>query len=186
MTGQGSLLPCCCPQVIFGVPRILQSKAFLSCINDGNSIAFSLPSKCPVKKAPTCTLTEAEPEVSEIDTSEAPPVDEDTDNGKNKNKKENKKRLILVESEIRRSPRVKVNKKCVKDPVCKDKRCLGCNSKPPTLSTKTIRKLSSSLCDIEASLVTDEALGKLKKAGAPNNCKKTGVQNRKKKKASPM
>lgn len=139
-----------------------------------------------MKKAPTCTLTEAKLEESEIDTLEAPPIDEDTDNGKNKNKKENVKRLILVESEVRRSPRVKMNKKCVKDHVCEDKHCLGCNSKPPTLSTKTIRKLNSSLCDIEASLAIDEALGKLKKTGAPNNSKKTGVQNRKKKKASLM
>jgi len=53
----------------------------------------------------------------------------------------------------------------LKDHVCKDKRCLGCNSAPQSISTKTIRKLSASLCDIEASQVTDSALNNNKKKG---------------------
>lgn len=105
---------------------------------------------------------------------------------KNKNKRDPKKRAPIVESEVRRSPRIKGPKQGFKDPVCKSKHCLGCNFKPPTLSNKAIRSLSSSFCDIEASLVTDEALGKLKKAGAPSKGRKSEAKNKKKKmKSSP-
>jgi hypothetical protein len=61
---------------------------------------------------------------------------------------------------------VQKNKKGFKDPVCKDKSCLGCNSVPPSIPKKTIRKLSASLCNIEASQVTDVVLNK-KKGAAP-------------------
>lgn len=52
--------------------EILKSSALLSCINQGSKIALSLPSKCHVQKAPSCILTEIEPDVSEVDASEAP------------------------------------------------------------------------------------------------------------------
>jgi len=45
-----------------------------------------------------------------------------------------------------------------------DKSCLGCNAKPPSLSTKAIRSISSTLCDLDASQVTDAALSKKKKS----------------------
>lgn len=62
---------------------------------------------------------------------------------------------------------MKQNKNGFKSPICKDKSRLGCNSKPPTLSPRSIRKLSSSFCDIDASQVTDEALNKKKRRAAP-------------------
>jgi hypothetical protein len=49
------------------------------------------------------------------------------------------------------------------NPVCKEKLCVGCNSKPPTLSPDVIRNLCTSLCDVDESLVGDEALKKKKK-----------------------
>lgn len=78
---------------------------------------------------------------------------------------------------MRRSPRIKTNKKGFKDPICKDKNFLGCNN-PPTLSSKMIRKLGSTLCDLDAPLVTGEALNKKKK--------KNETPSKKKKKPSPM
>lgn len=79
---------------------------------------------------------------------------------------------------MRRSPRIKSSKKGFKDPVCKDKNCLGCNTNPPTLSSKMIRKLGSTLCDLDAPLVTDEALNRKKK--------KNEAPSKKKKKTTPV
>lgn len=164
--------------------EIMKSKTLISCIgNDisGNHVGFVLPKKCPVVTAPKCTTLEETQEVNEVDPLEAPPVEEETTVKKTKGRKG----VILVESEVRRSPRTKKNKNGFKDAVCMDKNCVGCNSKPPTLSNKVIRKLSSSLCDVEASLVTDEALGKTKKAGAPSR-KNPEEKKSKKKKVLPL
>lgn len=78
------------------------------------------------------------------------------------------------------------NKNGFKDLVCKDKSYLGCNSRPPSLSSKTIRRLSSSLCGVDASLVSDEALGKLKKSGAISKNGKKEAKNKKNKKMLPL
>lgn len=165
----------------------LQNKRLMTALLEGEGVNLALPSNCPLQKAPSCALVEAEPDVDFIDLSEAPPLDEDTDSNKSKSavkKASKKKKVILVESEVRRSLRTKGIRKGFKDPVCMGKFCLGCNSKPPTLSNKTIRKLSSTLCDIDASQVTDESLMKLKKAGAPSPKKKNVGSSRKKKVAS--
>lgn len=140
-----------------------------------------------MKKAPSCSLVEVEPDVSMVDALEAPPFDDDTDSRKSKKnvRKAPKKKVILVETEVRRSPRAKANKMGFKDPVCTDKFCLGYSSKPPSLSNKAIKKISSSLCDIEAPLVSDEALGLLKKGGGPSP-RKTIASKKKKKTKAPL
>ena len=155
--------------------QFMQSNALLGSIDNGQKIGFTLPASCPVKTFPSCTVKAhvAYDEVLEsasmvieslatdmfVDLNEAPPIDEE---GRVKNKK--KKGDVLVEREVRRSPRIKVNKKGFKDPISKDKSCLGCNAKPPSLSTKAIRSISSTLCDLDASQVTDAALSKKKKS----------------------
>ena len=118
-------------------------------------------------------MTEAED--AKIDAEDAPPVDSDGSvasaarldpTTKAITKKNRKRAAALVETQVRMSPRVQKNKQGLKDPVCKDKSYLGCNSTPPPISTKTIRKLSASLYDIEASQVTNLVLNK-KKGVAP-------------------
>jgi len=121
----------------------------------------------------TCKLSPvSEDEDTEVDPKDAPPVDSDgsitstTKNSSTTNTKKTRKRAtILVETQVRRSPRVQKNKNEFKDHVCKDKSCLGYNFVPPSILMKTIRKLSASLCDIEASQVTDSALNNNKKKG---------------------
>ena len=171
--------------------QFMQSNALLGSIDNGQKIGFTLPASCPVKTFPSCTVKAyvADDEALEsasmvikslatdmiVDLNEAPPVDEE---GRVRNKKN--KGTVLVETEVRRSPRIKVYKKGFKDPICKDKSCLGYNAKPPSLSTKAIRSISSTLCDLDASQVTDAALSKKKKSQlAP-----VGVAYQKKKDAS--
>jgi len=115
----------------------------------------------------------AEAEDAKIDAEDTPPVDSDGSvasaarldpTTKAVTKKNGKRAAALVETQVRRSPRVQKNKQGFKDPIYKGKSCLGCNSIPLSISTKTIRKLSASLCDIEASQVTNMALNKKKGA----------------------
>jgi hypothetical protein len=166
---------------------LIQSKAFLDCISseDGNNgFAFCLPKKCPAKKAPSCSLQEILQESTEevdVISSEAPPVDSEAEPQKRKGKKD----PVLVESEVRRSPRVKLARNGFKNLVCKDKNCIGCTSKPPPLSNKVIRKLSSSLYDVECSLVTDNALKNVKTVGAPGKREKNAGMGNLKAKRTP-
>jgi len=96
-----------------------------------------------------------------------PPVDVDGKSVKNKGKG----KVILVESEVRRSPRLQQSKKGFYNPSCNEKQCLGCKAKPPTMSSKVIKNLCSSLCDVDAALVSDEALNKKRKNEAPGKSK---------------
>jgi hypothetical protein len=76
-----------------------------------------------------------------VDPQEAPPIDNEILIEKNKKKRG----IVLVESDVRRSPRIKIKKNGFKDLIYKDKNCLGYNAKPLALSTKAIRKISSTL-----------------------------------------
>lgn len=69
----------------------------------------------------------------------------------------------VVESAVRRSPRVKASCKGFKSNTCKAKNCLGCSVKPPTLSTSALRKIGSSICQIDQELLDDQTLLKKKK-----------------------
>jgi hypothetical protein len=90
------------------------------------------------------------------------------------------------ESDLRRSPRIKGCKQGYKDPICKENTVLAVllshQCCPPKLS-------GSSLCDIEASLVTNAALNKKSKAEAVGQRKKevqkNGVNNKPKKMKGP-
>jgi hypothetical protein len=55
----------------------------------------------------------------------------------------------LVESEVRRSPRiVELNKGFKKHSSCSDKNCLPCNAAPPVSQKKVIKNLATSSCKV--------------------------------------
>ena len=67
-------------------------------------MGFSLPSRCPIKTPPICTLAKPEQETIVENPLEPPTMAQD---GASLKSNSSKKRVILVESEVRRSPRVK-------------------------------------------------------------------------------
>jgi hypothetical protein len=73
------------------------------------------------------------------------------------------KAAIVADSQVKRSPRIKEHKKGYKNPQCQNKNCLGCNATPPVLTAKAIRKLGSSLCDMDPESMSDVVLSKKKK-----------------------
>lgn len=64
---------------------------------------------------------------------------------------------------MRRSPRVKGHNKGYKNPQCPDKNYLGCNATPLVLTVKALRKLGSSLYDMDPKSMNDAVLAKKKK-----------------------
>lgn len=163
---------------------MIKSKTFISCISDSQGTCFFLPNKCPVKDASPCPNLLLDDALSAADKSVNPPAQPA---GKSVNKR-SKNKAVLVETEVRRSPRIKTCNKGFKKSGCSDKFYVGCSSKPPSLTAKAIRELSSTMCDIDAALVTDAALGKKTKTGVPGSSKKASkkTSNKKKKVATPM
>lgn len=110
--------------------NLLKVKNLLKAISDDQCVGFTIPEKCPTSASlPNCTLTELDQElpalvqeVTDIDPSEAPPVE--------KEPKKVRGKTIIVDSELRRSPKIQESKKGFHNPVCKAKQCLGCSSAP--------------------------------------------------------
>jgi hypothetical protein len=86
-------------------------------------------------------------------------------------KKDRKKRNPVVESEVRRSPRLKDNNKGFKPGSCVSRKCSTCSPTPPDLSLDLIRKLGTNLCQIEDDLLTESSLNQ-KKGSTVSCCRK--------------
>jgi hypothetical protein len=142
------------------------------------SVKFAIPDKCVTSKAPTCfSLTEL--------VEEPPALAEDTHITPKRKRRDNK--IPLVESEVRRSPRlVLINDGYKNHDNCSDKHCLTCNAAPPIINSKVVKNLAMSFCKVSEDVVEKRILKKGKntseecKAAAPH-----GVIGRKKSKALP-
>lgn len=77
------------------------------------------------------------------------------------NKKKGTKRgrpFIISESQVRRSSRLHSQNKGFKPSLCKDKSCLGCETKPPLISAAVVQGLGASFCKVDPKSLTDEKL----------------------------
>lgn len=160
----------------------IKSSKLLSCLSEAESLSFSLPAKCPVDAFPNCPFSglnspQLEPPASPVMMKDSMEKIGGISVPSNEGSKKNE---VLVENQVRRSPRLLIKRNGFKGGTCNDKNCLGCNASPPTLSSCSIRKLGSSLCDLQATDLTDEALNskKLKKQ-APKQKKSVAGKNKK-------
>jgi hypothetical protein len=94
----------------------------------------------------------------EILYEEEPPV---TPKSKKKLKKI-KNQTHVVESEVRRSIRVRGQSNGFKPIGCKKANCLGCNIKPPTLSVEALQDIGINLCNLTTEEVDEAILNKKK------------------------
>ena len=102
-------------------------------------LSASLESDCPTLKSKNSAslLTLPQPENS---SSQSPVV---------ASKKGKKARVVLVETKVRRSPKLKLNNKGFKANSCNSKNCLGCNPNPQDLTSTMIKKLGTSCYQID-------------------------------------
>jgi hypothetical protein len=68
------------------------------------------------------------------------------------------KRIVISESEVRRSERLHSFNKGFKPSSCKNKNCLGCATKPPLISSAVVRDLGASFCKVDPAILTNEHL----------------------------
>lgn len=165
------------------VKKLLQPDA-LTIINQapstGNYLSYALPSICPneqalsgcirQKVALNITELEASSEEEEEDTQEtsvqAPPektpqskvTSASTSQLQVRHNKVTKK--PLVETDVRRSQRLKSINKGYKGKTCTDKECLYCAVEALTMSQKVIRNLGEAFCKIDPRDLSDDALAK--------------------------
>jgi hypothetical protein len=93
-------------------------------------------------------------------------------------RRKGKEKEYLVETYVRRSTRLKVRNKGFKATSCQKVGCLGCSSKPPTLSTSAIRNLGKEFCQLDPELLSDDNLLKTK-VSEPIGTKKSKGRNKK-------
>ncbi|KAF8703751.1 hypothetical protein HU200_031840 [Digitaria exilis] len=77
-----------------------------------------------------------------------------------------------METEVRRSLRVRSSNDGFKRSTCSQKGCLGCSASPPALSMKAIQKIGESICMITPATLSKEALKKKAKERRPIGTKK--------------
>ncbi|KAG0519669.1 hypothetical protein BDA96_08G006900 [Sorghum bicolor] len=125
----------------------------------------------PIKDAsPTtqaCALLQNEHE--DIDNLEDALPEEDlelTPPGKKRGRR-NRSDTPLVDTMVRRSNRVRAGNNGFKASTCKVKNCLGCSSAPPILSASTLKKIGTSVCEIEPKKLEEMELMKRKKKVDP-------------------
>jgi hypothetical protein len=89
----------------------------------------------------------------------APVLDPSKENSPPPGKKKSAGRAqVVVDSEVRRSPRLKGQTGGFMKKQCTNKACLGCNSSPPVLSLKSVRKIGASMCGLDPMELSDEIL----------------------------
>jgi hypothetical protein len=105
-------------------------------IENENIISFLVPDKCVSQQAPTCKLSEISDDDDLLETPAAPV-------------RKRKSRVPLVETEVRRSPRiVELNGGFKSHSNCNDKNCLTCNATPPQLQNRIVKNLAVSFCKV--------------------------------------
>lgn len=163
----------------------LASKAVSLLSNEAGFIDFFIPQKCP-KHILCSSHSDSNTDVGRKDGKEvdfnprlleelAPkPLETAPTDVKGK------KAIPVVDTGLRRSPRIKQVSAGFKRDGCPDKRCTTCTPDPPILSTQVIRKLGTHFLQLDEEDLSDEALHVKKESSGPIGTKK-GSQSRKRK-----
>lgn len=142
----------------------IESEAWAFFNNSLKSTFIKVLDQCSVQKI-SCTI-------SECSSSFLLPDQKDIESQLTKNttaKKDKKKRTPrtpTVESEVRRSPRLKETNKGFKPGICISKKCLTCTPNPLDMSLTMIKDIGANLFQLDENLLSEKALNqKMKKFG---------------------
>lgn len=103
----------------------------------------------------SCAYLVAEPVgVKEIEEVIPEQLLEESSPGKKRSRKA-KPDTPIVDSAVRHSNRVRASCNGFKMNTCKAKNCLGCSSDPPTISPTSLKKIGSSLYQLQPSQLDD-------------------------------
>lgn len=109
----------------------------------------------------------------------APEVQKTTLIGETNGPKNKRARLTpVIDTQVRRSPRIQQGSNGFKSPGCPNKKCGSCT--PPTMSTKVIKSLGEQFCRISSEKLVEGELTRGGEAKAPIGRKKTTGKSTKK------
>jgi hypothetical protein len=135
--------------------------------SEANNLKFSLPLECPAKEA-LCygpdnnhLLPNDPSEVVSLLTT--PEIDDQASQQHSSTtdlllRKRKQRQLVLIDSELRRSLRIKAYNTGFKSSRCGRKNCMGCELDPPTLSSKIIKNLGEKICKMDPIELSDAKL----------------------------
>jgi hypothetical protein len=124
-----------------------------------DTIKFVIPDKCVTTKAPLyLAITDVEDLDNPITTEESALI--------TPKRKRREGKCALIETEVRRSPRLVLLNDGYKNHVnCSDKQCLTCNAAPPIINSKVVKNLVMSFCKVPEETVEKRILKKSKIPG---------------------
>jgi hypothetical protein len=116
------------------------------------SIQFAIPDKCVTTEAPLC--------INLLNQDEASPAGSSSNEALITPKRKRREgKSVLVESEVRRSPRLVLLNDGYKNHVnCSAKNCLTCNAIPPIVNSKVVKNLAMSFCKVPEETVARKVL----------------------------
>ncbi|TVU49530.1 hypothetical protein EJB05_00843, partial [Eragrostis curvula] len=135
-----------------------------------NGLTFCLPRKCPRLESSSCSYSYEM--ISDSDTSDDDMEEQELTPKKNmipalgscvstsalhKNRKRSRQPAV-VETEVRRSDRLKGQNKCYKRSICPHKDCFSCSGAPPTLTESVIRNLGTGFGGMKPEALSTAAL----------------------------
>ncbi|TVU38191.1 hypothetical protein EJB05_11547, partial [Eragrostis curvula] len=150
-----------------------------------NGLSFQIPNSCPEKSAPSCFLQDLEaPEEDTYDyniNDSEPPSTPKPNKGKAQVTSKTMplpKQVLhcqgpMVETEVRRSARIKEQNQGFKKGSCSHKNCLACSNEPPVLHPNLIKNLGTAFAKMKTDMISDEILHKKKKSKATIGSKST-------------
>lgn len=114
----------------------------LQCSNSSSFMSFALPSSCPENAEVRCAALEDESEdnSSQHGSNSVPPIIAPPTKVKPS--------PPIVETEARRSPRIRSKNGGFKHISCPSKNCLACAATPPSLAPSVLSRLGKDLCKI--------------------------------------
>ncbi|PUZ62565.1 hypothetical protein GQ55_4G367900 [Panicum hallii var. hallii] len=150
--------------------------ALLSCTNTSSYMTFALPASCPENVAVLVEVVE-ENQTECFEEKTSIPL-----------------KRPLVETEVRRSPRIKTRNGGFKISSCSSRGCLACSACPPSLSINMTKAIGEDACKVAAgtfsdtSLLTKNNIGKVVGGGKSirkaSDAKNEAAGSKKKKKKS--
>lgn len=148
----------------------------INCSDSSSSLAFAIPNACTQNAVVSCDsldallvpsekLVELSDETAGVEEEEGNPIlptGLEATPVQSPKPAPGQKKLIketpLVDTSIRRSPRIKIRNGGFKVDSCSSKNCLTCSATPPSLPMHLIKAIGEEACMIPPGKITDETL----------------------------
>jgi hypothetical protein len=139
-----------------------------------NCIPFVVPDSCSVQQAPVCQIAKMEENSEDILQPEWEKEDLVTPSAP---KRKRRDKGVLVETEVRRSPRIlELNDGFRNHTCCNNKNCLSCSATPPVTKNNIVKNLATSFCKVSSDNLENKLKKQSKKGSKEKDAGDVGVK----------